>query len=61
MIIHGITTLVKPLESSAVTLSKLILIDQARSHWLGWSGINLTTFIQLYNIDLVNLVTLKTD
>ena len=33
---------------------------QARSHWLGWSGFNLTTFIQLYNIDLVNSATLPT-
>ena len=33
---------------------------QARSHWLGWSGVNLTTFIQLYNIDLANSATLKT-
>ena len=28
--------------------------QQACSHWLGWLGVNLTTFIQLYNINLVN-------
>ena len=27
----------------------------------GWSGLNLTTFIQSYSIDLVNSVTLKAD
>ena len=36
----------------------MIISMQARSHWLGWSGFNLTTF---YNFDLVNSVTLKTD
>ena len=32
---------------------------QAHNHWFGWSGFILTTFIQLYNIDLVNSVTLQ--
>ena len=36
----------------------LTLQHQARSHWLGWSGVNLTT---LCNIDLVNSVMLQTD
>ena len=41
--------------------SRRLVKHQARSHWLGWSGFNLTTFIQLYNIYLVNPVTLQTD
>ena len=40
-------------------MESIYLKVQARSHWLGWSGFNLTTFIQLYNIDFV--VTLQTD
>ena len=46
-----------PKFSSAKHLRYMV---QARSHWLGWSRFNLTTFIKLYNIDLVNSVTTKT-
>ena len=38
---------------------RLQALAQACSHWLDWSGFNLTTFTQLYNNDLVNSVTLK--
>ena len=31
------------------------------SYWLSWSGLKLTTFIQLYNIDLVDPITSKAD
>ena len=31
------------------------------SYWLDRSGLNLTTFIQLYNIDVVLSITLKAD
>ena len=36
-------------------------VIQAHSHWLDRSGFNLTMFIQLYKIDLVNSATLKPD
>ena len=36
-------------------------VIQAHSHWLDWSGFNLTMFIQLYKIDIVNSATLKPD
>ena len=35
--------------------------SQTHSHLLGWSGFNLTIFIQLYNTDLVKSVALQTD
>ena len=48
----------KPLSftKKAVWLRETITRPQARSHWLGWSGFNLTTFIISSYIASYNMI-----